>query len=85
VYVVRKKQVKPEHKTTNKNMGNQGSSRGGGGPSGLGPPAADEPLESYLREKFMTNFIYFTRTQIQIFGFGFKLLVYKCLKKPVKI
>ena len=51
VYVVRKKQVKPEHKTTNKNMGNQGSSRGGGGPSGHGPPAADEPLEAYLREK----------------------------------
>ena len=51
VYVVRKKQVKTEHKTTNKNMGNQGSSRGGGGPSGHGPPAADEPLEAYLREK----------------------------------
>ena len=49
VYVVRKKQAKPEHKTTNKNMGNQGSSRGG--PSGHGPPAADEPLEAYLREK----------------------------------
>jgi len=32
-------------------MGNQGSSRGGGGPSGHGPPAADEPLEAYLREK----------------------------------
>ena len=51
VYVVRKKQAKPEHKTTNKNMGNQGSSRGGGGPSSHGPPAADEPLEAYLREK----------------------------------
>ncbi len=53
VYVDRKKQVKPEHKRQQtKNMGNQGSSRGGhGGPSGHGLPAADEPLEAYLREK----------------------------------
>jgi len=40
-----------EHKRS-KTMGNQGSSRngGGGGPSGSGPQI-DEPLEAYLREK----------------------------------